>query len=336
MRVPCPECQTVFNLPDNAATPGRKLRCAVCHTVFPLQMGGDEALTVSEYGGSGAPDSKRKKRKSIFNSGSSKGNFKKILKFFLAFLGAIVLVLGILFALLTFTSVLDSYKEMLSEILPDSIVAIIAPNEIKEDVIITDIPSQTPSNEPIDRIGLLELRDMRQYIVTNEKVGKIAVVEGNVYNGFDKARGSINLEASLYDANKKLLFSKSQLAGTSVSLFQLQVLDQAELQASLTDAQSVLLNNSNVAPGSSVPFMILFYAPPESANEFGVRVTSADIINAPSGFTPEVQQTPTMDDLLSAPVQTDSEIVNTAPLTPHTGDKTPENMPSMEDLLKGN
>lgn len=36
MEVKCPHCTSRFNLPDNLAKPGVKLRCSVCKTVFPF------------------------------------------------------------------------------------------------------------------------------------------------------------------------------------------------------------------------------------------------------------------------------------------------------------
>ncbi len=343
MRVPCPQCNTVFNLPDNAATPGRKLRCAVCQNVFPLESTDNSSFTVSEYSSEFSTPSKSK---------SLNPKVKKILKILSAFIGVLILLFSILMAVLSFTSLLDGQKETIASFLPDAISSFFMDEALDVGEIIQGEIIQT--NEPVDRIGLLELRDMRQYIVNNEKVGKIAVVEGIVYNGFDNARGSINLEASLYDINKKLLFSKSQLAGTSVSLFQLQVLPQEELEATLTDSQAVLQNNSAIAPGASVPFMILFHAPPETANEFGVRVTSADIINAavfpthipkpeiPAPIQPApVQEQPTsMDQLLTTPQPPAVPAPLVAPpaqeLTPHTGDNPPANMSSMDDLLNKN
>lgn len=36
MEVKCPHCTSRFNLPDNLAKPGVKLRCSVCKAVFPF------------------------------------------------------------------------------------------------------------------------------------------------------------------------------------------------------------------------------------------------------------------------------------------------------------
>ncbi|AGC50032.1 zinc-ribbon domain-containing protein [Lawsonia intracellularis] len=129
--------------------------------------------------------------------------------------------------------------------------------------------------EPTDLISLIALRDVVQYNINNEKLGNISVIEGKVVNGFSDPRELIRLEASLYDKNGKLLVSKEQLAGTSVSLFQLQVLGEQELERALTNKIDILANNTNIPPKGEVPFMIVFYNPPDNAAEFGVKVIDA-------------------------------------------------------------
>lgn len=135
--------------------------------------------------------------------------------------------------------------------------------------------SSEKKEEPVDLISLIALRDVVQYNINNEKLGNISVIEGKVVNGFSEPRELIRLEASLYDKNGKLLVSKQQLAGTSVSLFQLQVLGEQELERALTNKIDILANNTNIPPKGEVPFMIVFYNPPDNAAEFGVKVIDA-------------------------------------------------------------
>ncbi len=127
----------------------------------------------------------------------------------------------------------------------------------------------------VERVRLIELRNVRQYNVSNEKIGKISVIEGSIVNGFDSPRELIRIEANLYDAEGRVLVTKSVLAGTSASLFQLQVLGEQELEQALSNSIDILANNSNVQPGGVVPFMVLFYNPPADAVEFGVKVVDA-------------------------------------------------------------
>jgi hypothetical protein len=44
------------------------------------------------------------------------------------------------------------------------------------------------------------------------------------------------------------------------------------LEAFINNKLEVLTNNTNIPPGGEVPFMVLFYNPPPTVAEFGVKI----------------------------------------------------------------
>jgi predicted Zn finger-like uncharacterized protein len=135
------------------------------------------------------------------------------------------------------------------------------------------IPAASTSAIPLpQKVERLSMRDVRQYYVTNEKIGAISVIEGRAVNGFPAPKELIEVEAALYGRDKSPLVSKKQFAGTSLSLFQLQVLGEKELESFINNKLEVLANNTNIPPGGEVPFMVLFYNPPQTVTEFGVKI----------------------------------------------------------------
>lgn len=122
------------------------------------------------------------------------------------------------------------------------------------------------------KVELLTMRNVRQYMVENEKTGKVFVIEGRVVNEFPEPKALIAVQAAIYDKDKKVLSEKKQWAGTQLSLFQLQVLDQKEMESFLGNKVEILTNNTNVKQGGEVPFMVLFYDPPADVAEFGVKI----------------------------------------------------------------
>lgn len=126
-----------------------------------------------------------------------------------------------------------------------------------------------------DNIKNLAIESVRQYYITNDKVGQVFVIEGKVVNRFDVPKELITVEASLFDEQGAVVDSKRQRIGNTLVLFQLQMNTQEELEAALTDNVGVSLNNTNVPPGGEVPFMITFYNPPETVREFAVKVVEA-------------------------------------------------------------
>jgi hypothetical protein len=132
-------------------------------------------------------------------------------------------------------------------------------------------PPKLQKNES-SGVESISLIDVRQYFVSNDKVGQLFVIEGRAVNGFQTPRELIKLQASLYDGTGNVLENKHFLCGNTVSLFQLQVLTKEELEAALSSRVGVLTNNTNVQPGAEVPFMTVFPNPPANVQEFGVKV----------------------------------------------------------------
>lgn len=127
----------------------------------------------------------------------------------------------------------------------------------------------------IEEVKDIALQDVRQYFVNNEKVGELFVIEGSAVNNFPTVKERIKLQAELYDAQGQVVQSKQFLCGNTASLFQLQVLSREEINAVLQAKVGVLTNNTNLATGQAVPFMVVFYNPPGSVQEFGLSVVEA-------------------------------------------------------------
>ncbi len=261
MHVTCPNCSTKYNLPDSMFKPGAKARCTVCKHLFPLADEPapkpapvpetdvlDDGSLDELLGGNDAGfdlDAPAKKKK-----GTSKSKSK---------VGLVVLLLIILLgaggaaAWFFMPGLLGR-----GEPEPEKQMA-----NASEDVAATD------------NIKNLALRNVRQYYQENEKTGQLFVVEGKVVNNFNAPKELVKVEVTLFDASNVTITSKQQYCGISVSLFQLQVLGQQELESALNNKIEILTNNTNIMPGQEVPFMVVFYNPPANVAEFGVKVIEA-------------------------------------------------------------
>ncbi|UZP68474.1 zinc-ribbon domain-containing protein [Desulfovibrio mangrovi] len=258
MHVTCPNCSTKYNLPDSMFKPGAKARCTVCKHMFPLagekaapraaspkDMGDDSIADLLGSSDSGfnldAPSKKKPKEK-----GKSK----------------LALVLVLLIVLL------GGAGAGVYFMMPDLL-------GVGEKEAPTPAPNGTEDVAVTDNIKSLALRNVRQYYQPNEKVGQLFVVEGKVVNNFSTPKELVKVEVTLFDTNNVTITSKQQYCGITVSLFQLQVLGQQELESALNNKIEILTNNTNIAPGGEVPFMVVFYNPPASVSEFGVKVIEA-------------------------------------------------------------
>ncbi|MGE4193744.1 MAG: DUF3426 domain-containing protein [Pseudodesulfovibrio sp.] len=129
-----------------------------------------------------------------------------------------------------------------------------------------------PGDSPAERVRKIELKNVKQYYVANEKTGNLFVVEGKAVNKFSKPKERIKVEVILYDEANNVLTSQSFLCGNVLSQFQLQVQTEKEITDGLASDVGILSNNTFIRPGSSTPFMAVFFQPPAGVKEFMVKV----------------------------------------------------------------
>ena len=325
MNVTCPQCNTVYRLPDEKVKPGVKLRCSVCRHIFalaveeapillekqevvpareekpapengPLDFGREpRRASAPEHGGSGAlslggdasgsslslsMEEPRRERSTaeremqglrLDGAGSAEAfggldmprKKRSFLPGFLSFVFCAALCGGCWW-MWQHTPYLDGLK------------GLVAPYLGLE---------TADASDPLSLVSKLELRDVRQYQVKNEKLGNLIIIEGKVMNNFPTPRELIRLEAELYDASGTMLVSQKQLAGSSISSFQLEALDKEELDKALNSTLDVVSTNVNVLPGSEVPFTVVFVDPPAGASDYKVRIAEAAIPKGPGNLT---------------------------------------------------
>jgi hypothetical protein len=235
MEITCPTCLSKFKLPEAAVKPGAKLRCSVCKTVFPLPDAAEEGAAAPAAPAAPAespPEAPLSMQKPVRS--------KKALLFVAGVLAIVVAAGGGLWWFW-------------------------GGGALKTSPSAAGIPLA-------QKVAKLVMRDVRQYYVTNDKIGPISVIEGKIVNGFAEPKELIEVEAALYGQDKDPLLTKRQFAGTSLSLFQLQVLEEKALESFINNKLEVLANNTDIPPGGEVPFMVLFFSPPPTVTEFGVKI----------------------------------------------------------------
>lgn len=313
MKVTCPQCRTVYRLPDEKAKAGAKLRCSVCKHVFslpeePSSSAQEEAFAFGagltsgdsasrrddELKLSGLPESSAPRDEGLslgeqprrdldmaldgvirgvldddgfqdslqFSEPVEDGRLDELAEKKRAPLDgafSLLLCVGLIFGGIwawKHTDYLDGVK------------AVVLPY--------LGFTENAPA-EPAALLEKLEIRDWRQYQVKNEKLGALIVIEGKVKNNFTSPRELIRLEAQLFDAHGKELASKRQLAGASLSAFQLQLLDKEELEKALNSKLDIIASNIDVMPGGEVPFMVVFTEVPAGASDFKLRIIEASV-----------------------------------------------------------
>ncbi len=308
MNVTCPQCKTVYRLPDDKAKAGVKLRCSACRHVFvlpeeapadrpltldeeekqetpsPLAMSGlegsepraslDEGLSFGETsasredsldmtmdasgiaGGDEQRDDQYDEDAPVQADALDMPEEKKSrFEGMFGLLLCIAIIAGGVWAWQN-TNYLDGLKTLFSS---------------------EELTAEKVSAEPDDIISELKIVEHRGYPLKNKKIGELLVIEGKVRNNFTTARELISLEAELYGADGKVLASRRQVAGVSLSPFQLEVLDKTELENTLNRKLDIITSNINVLPGAEVPFTVVFSDVPAGASDYKVRIIEASM-----------------------------------------------------------
>ncbi len=254
MEIKCPNCASRFNLADDVVRANAKLRCSVCKNIFTLEMPALAENANAATDNDGMNDSNldldSSDDASLDLDGSSKSDKKprsKKSKIIIMLIALLVLCGGGGGGFWYYTNHMVETKVQDPTLLAKS-------------------------------VELMTMRNVRQYYVENEKIGSVFVIEGLIVNEFPVPKDLIEVEAAIYGTDKNALMQKKQLAGPVLSLFQLQVLGEEELESFLTNQIEILSRNTNVPPNGEVPFMVLFYNPPPDVAEFGVKIISAQDI----------------------------------------------------------
>lgn len=281
MIVQCPNCDTKYRLDETLlGTDGAQVRCTRCgheFRVHPPRTDEEEAGAVHDADfdwlkDMNSADGEEKEEQGVFAPAedslpgyelkdgsiaveiqSPKPRRTKAMTWVMIGITLICVILGVL---VYFPELQNSFTSWFGSE---------APEEERQQ-------EQKLSEEQISRISL---QNVRQYFVSNEKIGQLFVIEGKARNDFSSPMELIKIEASLFDAQGEVVERRELLAGNTVSLFQLQILSEEELQAALQAKVGILSNNTNLRPGMDVPFMAVFPNPPESVQEYGLKVIEA-------------------------------------------------------------
>lgn len=339
MNVTCPQCNTIYRLPDDRIRAGAKLRCSVCRHIFVLPR--EEKVELSAQGERALSPEEQKKGepmiKMVAESMKTSGTGEKEQECSLEHVGEETLSLGDKKARKAAGDLelaLDSPEERPSRFEPrreygrgelrlddgssaEEFGGLSMPRKKRsmlpavsglllcvglvagcwwmwqntpyldglKRLLSPYLAVDMTAAGPASLVSELELRDVRQFQVKNEKLGDLIVIEGKVKNNFSTPRELIRLEAELYDAGGKLLVSQKQLAGANISSFQLEELDKDELDKVLNNRLDITTSNTNVQPGSEVPFIIVFIAPPAGASDYKVRIAEAAIPEKPGNLS---------------------------------------------------
>ncbi|MGM0538162.1 MAG: DUF3426 domain-containing protein [Thermodesulfobacteriota bacterium] len=260
MIITCPECKTKYRLSEEKVkSEGTRVRCSRCGHVFTATPQ-DDISAQGSLGQDSSPTQQPDPDQDLFSTVPGREDDQARVRPRKRKWGTLVFILFIALLLgaggYLFWPQIETWIPFVSTQPKSSI-------ELSQK---TEAPVDTKD---------IALKDVRQYMVDNQNLGRILVIEGQAVNTSESAKQMIKILATLFDEQGNRVAEKEFWCGNTASVYELQELSQEELQKVLSAQAGILTTNSHVPPEQKVAFMTVFFEFPDQVAEFSLKVVQA-------------------------------------------------------------
>jgi hypothetical protein len=134
-------------------------------------------------------------------------------------------------------------------------------------------PKETTSQE----IGKITVRGVTSAFVKNSAAGELLVVSGEAFNEYSKPRASLQVMVTVLDAVGQSVATKNAYGGNPLTKEQLETLPLDKIEAAMANPFGDSLANMGVAPGTSIPFVVVVAQIPAGAKDFSVKSAGSTV-----------------------------------------------------------
>lgn len=121
-----------------------------------------------------------------------------------------------------------------------------------------------------------DVRNLIGYYEQDTKAGKLFVIKGQVTNAGRSRKSGIRIVAALLDDKDRTVAEKTCYAGNVLSGDTLRTSEREKIDAAMINRFGDGLVNMDVAPGKSVPFMVVFFDAPDGINAYKLEAKDGD------------------------------------------------------------
>lgn len=122
----------------------------------------------------------------------------------------------------------------------------------------------------------MSLVEVKSFNRINETSGRIFVIQGKVVNHHQRPRTSVLVQGTLHDATGKTVRQASSYAGSVFTPEELRFLSLGAIERRLSSPLALDAKPYVVAPGESLPFMIVLTNVPDQPLEYTAAVIGSD------------------------------------------------------------
>jgi hypothetical protein len=135
--------------------------------------------------------------------------------------------------------------------------------------------------------GKLQFSNLGHEFVSRGKgEAPVFVIEGRVTNNHSESCHSIKVKGILFDERGRQAAEKTAYCGNLLKREEIQSYPPDRIEKTLQNVYGSGLSNFDVAPGGSLPFMLVFFDPPEKVSEFSVEIAGYQMKGA-GGSSPQ-------------------------------------------------
>jgi predicted Zn finger-like uncharacterized protein len=117
-----------------------------------------------------------------------------------------------------------------------------------------------------------EIRALDGAYLVNGEAGELFAITGEVVNTSGRAMTALRVKGTVYDGAGQVLAQRTVYCGNTLSREQLASLPFAELEKAMGRQFGDSLANLDVAPGKTIPFVVVFKGVPGGGAKFGAVV----------------------------------------------------------------
>lgn len=121
----------------------------------------------------------------------------------------------------------------------------------------------------------IRISTTQSYYVDNSIAGQLFVIKGIATNNYTTTQSELCVKGTLYQKKGAPLLHQTAYCGNIINDEELKSAPMDSLNNQMSNPFGAALSNVNVAPGQSLPFMIVFTDLPAELNEFSVEPLSS-------------------------------------------------------------
>lgn len=125
--------------------------------------------------------------------------------------------------------------------------------------------------------GKITIRSVQASYLKNKEAGELLVISGEALNEYKKPQASLQVKVSVFDVMGQPVTSKSAYCGNPLTNEQLSSMTIDKIESAMSNQFGDSLANMEVAPGKSIPFVVVVANLPKNAKDYTVESAGSTI-----------------------------------------------------------